>query len=355
MDADQYTLSQNPAVDTAAYTDWHSLPANIIEHRGSTIWTFQRIANASPFAPITGTLIIQSETIVKNADNNYVLQELTVLEGLSNTFGTGVNWQVVGAFAMPVGADSIVGGIGKSHLPSDVVYTEELQGKATDKFASYNNAMVANTYRAGDWVLTTDTSGPPTSAAQVRQPDIATGSGLIVLGRLRTDADPNNLVWAAVPAATDLASGDIWYASIDGDRGSHLAITITSAGTLVGTGDAAYVWATATWVETGDIADVQDFGDYFRLGEHEPTQLQIEIPATDVLGAPWLRVDGSNATQATKDSIQGDNEESTLVNKFRVDATNVAYYATPHRTRRSATKYGHHPFAIQRGQHPGRR
>ena len=107
MNDQQYTLTQNPSVDNATYTGWHSLPEDIVINSGSTIWTFQRIANSSPFGPISGTLRIQAETIVKNSDGNFVLQNLTVLEGLSNTFGSGVNWQVVGAFAPPSGADAI--------------------------------------------------------------------------------------------------------------------------------------------------------------------------------------------------------------------------------------------------------
>ena len=87
-----------------------------------------------------------------------------------------------------------------------------------------------------------------------------------------------------MPAATDLASGQTWYASIDGDKGSHLEISITADGTLVGTGTAAYVYAPATWTETGNIADVADFGDYFRLGLETPSDLPVEIPASDVLG-----------------------------------------------------------------------
>ena len=318
IDSQQYTLTQNPSVDNAEYTGWHSLPENIAENRGSTIWTFQRIANSTPFAPISGTLIIQSETIIKNSDGNFVLQNLKVLQGLNQTFGTGVNWQVVGVFAPPSGADAIIGALAKGKLPSDVVYTEQLQGHEDDKFASYNNAFVGSGYRAGFWVLSSDTNGPPTADNQIGQPDIATGSGVLAIGRLRTDADPNNLQWSTVPAAGDLVSGDIWYASIDGDKNSHLQITLTSGGTLVGTGNSAYVWATASWVEVGNIASVTEYGDYFRLGKEEPTQLKIEIPYTDILGAPWVETDGSNVTDEFREIIQGRNEDEDLSNFTRV-------------------------------------
>ena len=294
----QFSLTQNPQLPgaTPAYTDWHSLPDDMAANGGSVIVTLQRIDN-STLAPIAGKVAyIQSDAVSKNSDSNYVLSELTHLIGFDNTDGAGNDWQVVMVFAPPSGADAIIGVIAKSHLPSDTVYAEQLAGHETDRFASYNNAFVQNSYRAGDWVLTSDSAGPPTQANQVRQPDIATGSGLFCIGRLRTDADPNELQWAAVPAATDMVSGDVWYASIDADKGPHLKITLTSNGALVGTGDAAYVWATASWVETGSIADVQDFGDYFRLGREEPSTLQVELPYQDILGAPWLELSGTELT-----------------------------------------------------------
>ena len=167
---------------------------------------------------------------------------------------------------------------------SDYVTREELAGRETDRYASYNNAFIGSGYRSGDWVLSTDTAGPPTTPNLVRQPDIATGSGVVALGRLRTDADPNTLVWAPVPTANDYSNGDVIYASLDRDKGSHLKITLTSDMTLVGTGDAAYIWATASWVEVGDIANVTVAGDYFKLAEYAPSNLQIEIPASDILG-----------------------------------------------------------------------
>ena len=181
-------------------------------------------------------------------------------------------------------SDTIIGEIAKDKLPSDVVYAGELAGSETDRYASYNNAMISNSYRSGDWVLTSDLFVAPTAAKQIGQPDIVTGFGTIVLGRLRTDANPDTVAWAPVPSASDYSNGDVIYASLDRDKGSYLRIDILSNPTLVGTGDAAYIWATANWTETGNIANVQDAGDYFKLAAEEPTSLQIEIPASDVLG-----------------------------------------------------------------------
>ena len=77
-----------------------------------------------------------------------------------------------------------------------------------------------------------------------------------------------------------------------------------------------------------DLPDVQDDGNYWRFGKVEPTQVKIEIPATDILGAPWVLTDGSNVTDELVSRIQGDNETVTLTNQFRVNATNVDYYVS---------------------------
>ena len=71
-----------------------------------------------------------------------------------------------------------------------------------------------------------------------------------------------------------------------------------------------------------------DNGNYFLIGDDEPTKLAIDIPASDVLNPPWLNVDGSNVTQDTKDAIQGDNEDVLLGHQFRVNVTNVDYYVS---------------------------
>ena len=114
----QLTSSQNPQIDNAAFTAWHSLPENIIANRGKTIWRFQRIANDSPFAPLDGQVVlVEVGDIVKNDDGNYVLQNLKHLHDFSLS-GTGFNWEVTGIFAPPTGAPSVEGVLGKSQLPT---------------------------------------------------------------------------------------------------------------------------------------------------------------------------------------------------------------------------------------------
>ena len=93
---------------------------------------------------------------------------------------------------------------------------------------------------------------------------------------------------------------------------------------MVGTGDAAYVWATATWTEDGDVKP--DGIDYWRISSEYPSEIDIRIPSTDILGAPWVRTDAINVTPELVEAIQGDNETVQLANSYRVDVSNVDYY-----------------------------
>ena len=265
----------------------------------------------------------QAGTVATYGTAGYKLSNLLHLKGSYTPSSEGIGWNVIVALTHGVAVEDI---IDKDKL----VLKTELAGQKEDRFASYNNGFVANAYRAGDWVLTSDTSGVPTTANEIGQPDITSGSGTVCYGRLRTDADPNKLVWGAAISADDYPSGRVLYHSIDGDKSAHLKVTLTSAGTKVegATDDGDFVYARADWVETGDIASVQEYGDYFRISEEVPSKLKVELPWTDILGAPWVKIDGSNVTTALKDAVQGDNEEVTLAGDFRVNATNVSRYVT---------------------------
>ena len=210
----QFTTSQNPQIDNAGNTGWHSLPEDISTNRGTTIWTFQRLQNSSPFAPVVGSVItVQADTIVKNDDGNYVLQNLTHLEGFSQS-GTGYNWQVVGSFAPPTSATEIVGDIDWSKLSNiparvgtftaadekivdDAITKSDLVEKETDKYASYTNAFFGSGYRTGSFCFYTQDTVPTNDDNAVRQPDIAdrNTNGVIAFGAtLRSDRNPNNFV-----------------------------------------------------------------------------------------------------------------------------------------------------------------
>ena len=298
IDPAQFTLSQNPQTDNAAYTGWHSLADDLIENGGSSIWTFQRIGNSSPFAPVAGEVFrVQVETLSKNDDGHYVLGNLVHLEGHTFASGTGYNWQVVAAFAPPSGADAVIGVLARDKLPTDVVYAEDLQGHETDEYASYTNGVISSGYRSGSWSLFTGSGAP--SGSGIGQPDIASGSGVVVFGRTRTDRDPNKLAWGPVPTAAQYPDGRVIHAYVEGtENPGHVRITLTGDGTLVGTGDAAYVWAPATWVEVGDVGPV-DEGNWWRLSEYAPSDLDIRIPARDVIDPPWVKPSGTELDDST--------------------------------------------------------
>ena len=299
------------AVSTAPFFD------DILDNGGSVLFAISRVGQSQ-------IAYVQADTIAAFS-NGYIFTDLKWFNPYAIT-GTGYAWNIVAAFSSGNFTEDIV------DLQSTLnayVKKSELAGHEQDRYASYTNAFVQNSYKRGSIVLTTDTSGTPTEANQVRQPDIASGVGMLAVSAfLRTDADPNELAWAAESNASDYVTGDIFYLSLDRDKGSYLKIELTGDGVKTGSGDGAYIYALATFTEVGNVANVATAGDYFKISEVIPSSLQIEIPYTDILGAPWLNVDGSNVTQQTKDAIQGDNESVTLTPDFRVNATNVDYYAT---------------------------
>ena len=137
----QYDLTQNPQVADAEYTAWHSFLDDIIQSGGSTIWTFQRIDDNNPNNALSGQLFrLQSETIIKNSDGNYVLQNIVSLVDYS-TNGTGYNWQVVGVFAPSSGSEDIVGQIDWSKLaniPARVGTFTTADEKKLDGLTNFN-------------------------------------------------------------------------------------------------------------------------------------------------------------------------------------------------------------------------
>ena len=330
---DQYTLAQNPQDDDASYTDWNEFSEDLIQNGGMSIWTFQRISvsgEGSALTPIVGDRMqVQVDSLTKNDDGNYVLGTLTHLSGFS-TSGSGYNFQVVSVFAPPTGADSVIGVLRKTQLPGDVVYTEQLQGKEDDLYFSYTNSA-SDTYWVGTMKFYNQTSGAPNNANLIRQPDITNGSITVAVGRPRTDRDPDHFVQGAEQQASDYVAGQVYYIGDYDDPNVGGVLTLTSGGTVVGTGNSRRIYFTATLSGvTSELTDVRDRGDYWRLGKEEPTKLRIDIPTADVLGGDgrWFRVDGTNVEQATKDAIQGDNETVKLGAQFRVDVTNVDYYVS---------------------------
>ena len=309
------TNAADPSADLDAY-DTSRLGDDLVDNAGSDC-----IVALTAYGS-TDTVWFQASMIEAYGTTGYKLSELTHLKGAHSPASYGIGWNVIVALTHGVAVSDIIDAVGK------LVFRADLTGHEEDRFASYNNAFVQNAYRAGDWVLTSDTAGAPSEASQVRQPDIASGNGTVCFGRLRTDADPNDLQWGDAVDADDYPNGAVFYASIDGDKSAHLEITLTSAGTKVegATDDGDYVYARATWVETGDIADVVDYGDYFRIGREVPSKLKVELPWTDILGAPWLKPTGTELTETDL----GDESLIQLASGDAVDLRNLNEYHDLH-------------------------
>ena len=95
---------------------------------------------------------------------------------------------------------SIVAGNG-GHFVNDIVdnsilvHKTDLEGKESDRYASYTNGFMASSYRVGSICLFNQTSVPIDDTNAVRQPDIADRNtdGVIAFGQtLRSDKDPNH-------------------------------------------------------------------------------------------------------------------------------------------------------------------
>ena len=84
--------------------------------------------------------------------------------------------------------------------------------------------------------------------------------------------------------ATDYISGDVIYISIWNNPKARMKLTLTSGGTLVGTGNGQYIYGTGTLDEINDVSNVVEFDDYFLIAKEEPAQFPIRIPASDILG-----------------------------------------------------------------------
>ena len=292
------------AVDTTRYFE------NIVDNGGSVLFALVKRGE-------TAVRWVKADT-TSAVTGGYLLTNLT-WHNPGTILGTGYSWNVVAGHTEGVLVSEIVDNevLARTADLAGYVKKTDLEGHETDEYSSYTNGVINSGYRSGSWSLFTGTGAPTGSG--IGQPDIASGSGVVVFGRTRTDRDPNKLTWGPVPAAADYPSGRVIHAYVEGSQNpGHVRVTLTGAGTLVGTGDAAYVWAPASWVEVGDVGPV-DEGNWWRLSEYEPSDLDLRIPAADVVDPPWVLDDGSNVTEALKDAIQGANEDSLLENSFRVD------------------------------------
>ena len=179
---------------------------------------------------------------------------------------------------------------------------DRLAGKETDRYFSFTNSE--NEYWPGTMKFFDQTSGVPDNANLIRQPDIADGEITVAVGTPRLDRDPNHYVAGTEYGAGDFAIGQVYYLRDWDAKTPGGTLTLTSAGTVDGTGNARRVYFTATLALTGnELADVQDNGNYWLFASETPSSYQIDIPATDVLGAPWIDSNiGAQSSSILQDS-----------------------------------------------------
>ena len=146
---------------------------------------------------------VQAETVAEyrqgSALKGWKLSHLSWVNAFAPP-SEGVNWQIVAGFTFGYLLQDGLGTLTWQKLAGvpDFVTDEELRGRESDRYASYTNAFIAAGYRRGAMSLFTQSTGPPTDAHAVGQPDIADRAtdGIIAVSTfLRTDRDPNALVW----------------------------------------------------------------------------------------------------------------------------------------------------------------
>lgn len=182
-------------------------------------------------------------------------------------------------------------GGGQVNLAGYVKRTD-LEGHEGDVFGAYQSAAALlddlTTNRIGSWSIATNTSGAPTEADWQNQGQITSGTATFVMGALWSTSAASG---TQALDASDYPAGTVLHV-IPWDPYSpdnHLRVVLDVDATLVDTGAAAYIWATCTLVEVGDI---QDSGDFYRISHEAPSQLAMDLPA-DAIGNPLGFVHGT--------------------------------------------------------------
>ena len=185
-----------------------------------------------------------------------------------------------------------------------------LEGHENDVFGSYQEDFLQTgiTDRLSGFIFTTDTSGAPTEANRVAAiASVDDGTYCIAVSTVfHTNADsyqyPPDLSPAKV--ADDFPVGKVGYihSQVPLNKKSYLKYTVTTAGVLVGSGNAAYIYFYAT------IDEVETFenGDYFKFSDIEPSDLDIALDASEIVNVPWLeraRLIGPTAPTGPEDGM----------------------------------------------------
>ena len=248
-----------------------------------------------PYADSTKNLYVETKTIVKVISSEdtigYKLTNLT-WHGSYIPASSGVSWNIA------IDRDSLNFSKNIVDLQSRLnAYVErvQLEGHKNDLFGSYEESMLTsgNTYRISGFIFTTDTSGAPTDANKVDAiANVDDGTYCIAVSTIfHTNADsyqyPPDL--SSAKAAADYPVGKVGYIHSQHPyiTKAYLKYTITTAGVLVGTGNAAYIYFYATVDEVETFAN----GDYFRFSEIVPSDLQVALPASAIVNVPWLERD----------------------------------------------------------------
>ena len=124
--------------------------------------------------------------------------------------------------------------------------------------------------KRGAWCFATNASGAPTTADTINQDQVNDGNYTLVLAATQQNSD-----WTfKSPAytAADFESGDVLYIHPYDpyDADNYYKVTLTSNATLVGTGNAAYLWMSVTVDEVGSVTSASDG---WRITETPPTSV----------------------------------------------------------------------------------
>ena len=187
--------------------------------------------------------------------------------------------------------NGVLGNINVNTLLSRYVEIAALIGDDTADFytqfqpvSGLLNALTTN--KRGAWALATNASGAPTQNDSTNYTQINDGNYTLVIAAIQQNSD-----WtfkSTAYTASDFESGDILYAHPYDpyDSKNYYKMTLTGNGTLVGTGNAAYIYAPVTVDEVGSV---DDQSDGWRITETPPTDIlsglrgRLPIPSTPEL------------------------------------------------------------------------
>ena len=168
----------------------------------------------------------------------------------------------------------------------DFVKTRDLEGHEEDLYGSFQQDFLQSdvSERRSGFIFTTDSSGAPTDANALAQiASVDDGTYCIALSTvLQTNSDADQIVpdYDTAKSAADYPTGKVFYihSQVPYDTKNYMKCTITTAGVLVGEGTAAYIYFYATVDEVETFAN----GDYFRISDLEPSDLDIDIPVSAI-------------------------------------------------------------------------